>query len=104
MARSTTTLADIAALPHACLHYAQICDGPGERVFTPQEIVHTARFERLLPGEGGLDLRGMFSALPRDLPVSIEVPNHVRMPRLGALEWARQALAASRAVLEPTVD
>ena len=101
LARSTSTLADIAALPRECLHYAQICDGPAGRVFTQQEIIHTARFERLLPGEGALDLQGLFGVLPPDLPVSIEVPNHIRMPQLGALEWARQALAASRAVLEP---
>lgn len=101
MARSTSTLADIAALAPQCLHYAQICDGPGSGTFTLEEIIHTARFERLLPGEGGIDLRGLFGALPPDLPVSIEVPHHVRMPRLGALEWARQALAASRAVLQP---
>lgn len=101
VARSTTTPADIAALPRACLHYAQICDGPGSGAFTVEQIIHTARFERQLPGEGGIDLRGIFGALPADLPVSVEVPNHIRMPQLGALEWARQALAATRAVLEP---
>ena len=101
MARSSSTLADIAALPRECLHYAQICDGPGSGSFTQAEIIHTARFERLLPGEGSIDLRGLFGALPADLPLSIEIPHHIRMPRLGAVEWARQALAASRALLEP---
>ena len=60
MARSTTTLADIAALPRECLHYAQLCDGPGSGNFTHAEIIHMARFERLLPGEGSINLRGLF--------------------------------------------
>ena len=99
-ARSTTTLADIAALPRDCLHYAQICDGPGSGSFTREEMVHTAVAERLLPGEGSIDLPALFGALPHDLPGSVEIPHHVRMPQLGAREWARQALVATRAVLE----
>ncbi len=101
MARSVTTPADLAALPRTCLHYAQICDGPGSGTFTREQMIHTAVSERLLPGEGGIDLRAIFGALPPDLPVSIEIPHHIRLPQLGALEWARQALAASRVVLAP---
>jgi sugar phosphate isomerase/epimerase len=99
MARSTSTLADIAALPAGHLHYAQICDGPGKGNFTREEMIHTAVAERQLPGEGSIDLNALFNALPADLPLSVEIPHHVRLPQLGALEWARQALAASRAVL-----
>jgi len=100
-ARSSTTLDDIAALPRQHLHYAQICDAPLGGPFTLHELLHTAREERLLPGEGGIDLRRLFACLPADLPVSVEIPHHLRVPPLGALEWARQALAASRAVLGP---
>ena len=100
MARSTSTLADIAALPVSCLHYAQICDGPGSGSFTHEQMLRTAVYERLLPGEGGIDLKGIFQALPPDLPVSIEIPHHIRQPQLGAREWARQALVATRAVLD----
>lgn len=98
-ARSATTRADIAAIPRHWLHYAQICDAPAEIPATDEELIHTARQERLLPGEGGIDLSGLFSALPTDLPISVEVPNYLRVPRLGEREWARQALAAARAVL-----
>ncbi len=100
VSRSRTTPQDIAALPRALLHYAQICDAPVGGPYTVQALIHTARQERLLPGEGAIDLKGLFAALPVDLPVSIEIPHHVRMPTLGAVEWARQALAASRAVLQ----
>lgn len=103
-ARSTTTLDDIRAIPRALLHYAQICDAPAAsstgQPFSVEEMIHTARSERLLPGEGGIDLQGLFAALPQDLPVSIEIPHHIRLPQRGQAEWARQALAMSRALLE----
>jgi sugar phosphate isomerase/epimerase len=99
VARSATSLADIAAIPRERLHYAQICDAPGDIPATADGLIHTARRERLLPGEGGIDLAGLFATLPRELPISIEIPNDKRAAALGAEEWARQALAASKAVL-----
>jgi sugar phosphate isomerase/epimerase len=101
VARSSTSLADIAALAGGTLHYAQICDAPAGGPYTLDELIHTARLERLLPGEGGIALAQMFGLLPQTLPISVEIPHHVRQQSLGAHEWARQALAASRAVLEP---
>lgn len=102
-ARSATTSADIAALSTQCrhhLHYAQICDAPPGIPNSVDALIHTARQERLLPGEGGIDLAGLFAVLPHDLPVSVEIPNDVRVARLGVREWSRQALAAARAVLD----
>jgi len=98
-ARSASSLADIAAIPRQRLHYAQICDAPAEIPSTTEGLIHTARCERLLPGEGGIDLAGLFRSLPDDLPISVEIPNDKRAPALGAEEWARQALAASKAAL-----
>ena len=101
VSRSTTSPDDLTELARGPLHYAQICDAPVGGPFPVDEMIRTARQERLLPGEGGIDLAQMFARLPQDLPVSVEIPHQARMARLGALEWARQALAASRAVLEP---
>ena len=97
--RSTTTIDDLRAIPRSMLNYAQICDATPGTHFTDAELIHTARCARLLPGEGTIDLVGMFDALPRDLPVSIEIPHDIRKPQLGVEEWSRQALAAARAVL-----
>jgi sugar phosphate isomerase/epimerase len=97
--RSATTLADIAAIPRAMLSYAQLCDAPGEIPATHEGLIHTARFARLLPGEGGIDLVGMLSQLPAGLPISLEIPNAERLPVLGAEEWGRQALAAAKTVV-----
>ena len=105
VSRSTTTTDDLRAIPRELLHYAQICDAPTRaqagRDFSVDEMIHTARCARLLPGEGGIELRALFDALPADLPVSVEIPNEVRLAQRGQTVWAQQAIEASRAVLEP---
>ena len=97
--RSRTTIADIAAIPPGRLSYAQICDAPGEIPTTDEGLIHTARQARLLPGEGDIDLVGIFSQLPAELPISVEVPHLERAAQLGLREWARQALAATHRLL-----
>lgn len=99
VARSTTTLADLAALPASLLGYAQICDAPGAIPETEEGLIHTARQARLLPGDGGIDLAAIFAQLPPDLPISVEIPNAEAIARLGAQSWAASALARARAVL-----
>jgi sugar phosphate isomerase/epimerase len=97
--RSTTTLSDIAAIPREWLHYAQMCDAQAGLNFTHDELIHTARQERLLPGEGNIDLKGLFATLPQDLPVSVEIVNLERSAPIGDLAWAKLALEASKQVL-----
>jgi sugar phosphate isomerase/epimerase len=99
-ARSASTLAELAACPPSLLGYAQICDAPAETPPDEAGLIFTARRERLLPSEGGIDLGSLFAALPSTLPVSVEVPHDRRIAEFGVREWARQALAASRAVLD----
>ncbi|MDA9440649.1 xylose isomerase [Bradyrhizobium sp. CCBAU 51745] len=98
-ARSTTTLDDIANLPRQLLSYAQLCDAPAGIPASDDELIHTARCARLLPGDGGIDLPGILRALPGDLPFSIEIPNHEWLPKLGAEEWGRRALVAARRIV-----
>ena len=97
--RSTTTLQDIADIPHALLHYAQMCDAQAGLNFTTEELIHTARQERLLPGEGNIDVGGLFAALPQDLPVSVEIVNLERSAPMGDKAWAALCLNATRKVL-----
>jgi hypothetical protein len=78
------------------LHYAQICDAEAGLNFTAEQMVHTARCARLLPGDGSIDLRGLFAALPADLPVSVEVVNFAREADTAPTAWAAECLAASR--------
>lgn len=98
-ARSSSTLDDLRAIPPGLLHYAQACDAADGTGFTTDQLIHTARCDRLLPGEGVIDVAAIFAALPGNLPVSVEVPNHARAPRVGDVEWSRAALAATQGVL-----
>lgn len=102
--RSKSTLADVAALPRDWIRYGQICDGTLPGPATREGLIHDARCERALPGEGDIDLRGLFAQLPADVPVNIEVPNDRRAPAMGYEAWAKAALAAARALLEDGAD
>jgi sugar phosphate isomerase/epimerase len=97
--RSTTTLADLASIPRNRLSYAQLCDAPGEIPTTNEGLIHTARCARLLPGDGGIDLVGITRQLPDTLPLSLEIPNDEWLPKLGAEEWGRRALAAAKRIV-----
>ncbi|MEO8136038.1 MAG: sugar phosphate isomerase/epimerase [Betaproteobacteria bacterium] len=102
--RSATTLDDIGALPPGLLHYAQICDAPAGIPDAMEEILRQARYERRLPGEGGIDLEGLVRALPAALPIAIECWDQVRTPAMGFGLWARRAIVATGAILAATGD
>lgn len=99
--RSTTTPDDLRAIPRTLLHYAQVCDAQAGLHFTPEAMIHTARCERLLPGEGSIDIRSIFDALPADLPVSVEVIHLEREKSADPDAWAATCLAASRPFTTP---
>ena len=104
VARSATRLDDIANLPKGLLSYAQLCDAPAGIPKTDEELIHTARCARLMPGTGGIDLGGLVRALPSGLPLSLEIPNDEWLPKLGAEEWGRRALAAARKIVGGIVE
>jgi sugar phosphate isomerase/epimerase len=62
-------------------------------------MMHAARYERLFPGEGGIDLLGLLRAVPREIPLSLEVPTVTLAKTVGAAERARRGLAATKRVL-----
>lgn len=99
VSRSRASIADIANIPRHWINYAQICDGPAEIPTDIEALNYAARHERLLPGEGSVELAELFATLPSDCPISVEVPNDKQAPAHGAQEWARRALQASQAVL-----
>src|SRR5574343_1000588 len=99
--RSHTTLDAIRAIPRHLLHYAQICDAQAGTHFSTEQMVHTARCERLLPGEGSIDLHGLFDALPADLPVSVEVVHLEREKHHTVDAWAALGRAASAPYIQP---
>ena len=94
--RAGDTPETLAKVPRKRLRYMQLCDAPPERPSDMQEIIRQARADRLVPGDGGLDLKGLLRALPPEIPLSLEVPLAQKM---APLERARRALEKTKAIL-----
>lgn len=97
--RSNSTLEEFAALPPGLMNYVQICDGLVPYDPSDVELVRIARTARLIPGEGGIDLKSIAALVPKDMTVSVEVPNHALAEAVGASEVARRALLATKELL-----
>ena len=69
---------------------------------TNEGLIHTARFERLFPGEGGIDVHGILAALPPGIPYALEIPRATLVAQVGAKEHARLAITAARRHLDTT--
>lgn len=97
--RGGSTADEIAAAPRAFFRYAQLCDAPAQRPTDVQGLLHQARSERLMPGDGGLDLRGIVRALPADLPLSLEIPMDTLAKSVPAVERTKRMLEKARQLL-----
>lgn len=98
--RSGDSYDDIARVPLNRLSYVQLCDATAERPVDAAGLQFQARYERLIPGEGGLDLLGLLCATPRDIPISVEVPMASLARSVGAVDRARRLLAATQLILD----
>lgn len=96
--RSGGKIGDIVAIDPARLHYAQFCDANATPPKTTAGISEEARFDRMLPGEGGLPLRAFLDALPRDIALGLEVPNRALAGKVGLDERLRNTLSAAKRV------
>ncbi|WBY02956.1 TIM barrel protein [Ramlibacter tataouinensis] len=94
--RSGACAADLAQLRAGDWSYFQICDAPARKPAMQDELLFQAREARMVPGEGGLDLRGMLRQLPDGTTVSIEAPLRHRPP---PLERARRLREATETLL-----
>ena len=99
--RGGDTPAVLSKVPPKRLRYAQLCDARPGMPAQREEIIRQARSDRLFPGEGALDLRGLLAALPAGLPLSLEVPVS---QKLAPLERAQRALEATKAILGPAEE
>jgi sugar phosphate isomerase/epimerase len=95
--RAGNVASQISSVAPEQLAYLQFCDAPAARPTQLEALLHQARAERLLPGQGGLDLRAILRAVPPNAPLSLEIP--MRTSPLPAVERARLALAATRRFL-----
>ncbi|MGO4570823.1 sugar phosphate isomerase/epimerase family protein [Microvirga sp. 2TAF3] len=97
--RSDSTFEELARIPAARLPFVHLCDAPAEQPTTTEGLIYTARSERLLPGEGGIDLGGILRHLPSEIPVALEVPMEELTRDVGPEEVARRARDAALRVL-----
>lgn len=97
--RAGDTPESIAALDPAYFRYAQLCDAPAARPADLVTLLLQARAERLMPGDGGLDLQALLRALPPHIPISLEVPMHTLSATVPVLERSRRMLEKTRALL-----
>lgn len=100
--RSGGTAADVALLPRNWLPYAQFCDA-GPLTFDTSDrgaIIAEAVDRRLQVGEGVLPLRAVQAALPKDVPLSIELRSKaLRDGYPDATDRARAVLSATTGFL-----
>jgi len=97
LARSGSRPEDLAKVPRELFAFAQLCDGPREK---PPEVdlATEARTMRLDPGTGGLRMREILDALPKDVELECEFPT-TRNLALAPAERARQIRAAAEGFL-----
>ena len=98
--RSNSSIAELQQLPPEWFRYAHVCDAPSEKPTTTEGLIHTARSERLFPGDGGIDVRGILDCLPTEIPFALEIPGDSLAAGVGMEEYARRALQSSQRHLD----
>jgi sugar phosphate isomerase/epimerase len=98
--RSACRLEELDAVPPGWFNYLQIADADGEIPTTVEGLIYTAREDRLMPGQGDLDLRGIVGRMPRGLPVAVEIPNSRLAGYMSDDQRALAAYDATCALLE----
>lgn len=99
--RSGSTAADIAAINPEFIGYAQLNDTTLQpRPDVPGNYMEEAMYERMVPGEGELPLYDIFSALPEDLIIEIEVPRRsLALAGVSPIDRMRPCVEAARRLL-----
>ncbi|RZG44735.1 sugar phosphate isomerase/epimerase [Acinetobacter wuhouensis] len=96
--RSDSTLEQVKALSASQMNYVQLCDGLAKYDPSDEGLIQIARNNRLVPGQGDIDLLGLIAALPKNITLAAEVPN-LQLAKLPALERARINLQAIEALV-----
>ncbi|MET0363482.1 MAG: TIM barrel protein [Sphingobium sp.] len=69
--RSGGTVEQLSSLDSLLIGYAQLCDVP---LASERDYMEEAMTGRLAPGQGELPLADFIAALPRDIPLGLEMP------------------------------
>lgn len=94
--RSMVRPEDLAKVDRNKFGFIHLCDGPGKiPSLDDPSMIGVAREGRLYAGEGEIDLKGMFLAMPNN-PISIELPNSKEMEERGAAGHAARCLKTAK--------
>ncbi|WP_108812025.1 TIM barrel protein [Sphingorhabdus sp. Alg231-15] len=95
--RTGGSLDQLKSVDPQIIGYAQLCDGPHFR--KSDDYVEEA-MNRMIPGEGMFPLSALIELLGEHVDLDIEVPHYAAAPYFNPENWAREAIVASRALLE----
>lgn len=96
--RSGSTMDMLSTVRHL-IDYVQLCDAPSKSPGDIEQLIHEARYERLMPGAGQLDLASFLRNVPLS-PVSVEVQSSFLQKTITPLEIAHLAYRSTREILE----
>jgi sugar phosphate isomerase/epimerase len=100
MARSNSSCDELLKLPREWFRFTHVCDAEKQCPPTLEGVIRTARDERLFPGEGTIDVRGILACLPEDIPYSLEIPRVALTKAVGPEEVARLAIRVAQSLLD----
>lgn len=98
--RSGWDLAGLRQIPPDRLPFAHLCDAPRLPTYDSDALLHTARAERLPPGQGQIALGDFLDALPARIDLSVEVPMTALMAEQGPAAVLSRVYRATRALLD----
>jgi sugar phosphate isomerase/epimerase len=98
--RSHSNLDELKSLPREWLRWAQVCDAPGPHPTAVEGLIHHGRRERLFPGDGGIDVKGILACLPDDATYALEIPGESLTAKIGSEEYVRRALRRAKQLLD----
>jgi sugar phosphate isomerase/epimerase len=101
-ARSGSRLEHLDLVSPARFPFVHVCDAMAGESFTTEQLLHTARSERLPPGGGGIDIRGILKRLPADIVIGLEVPMDTLTRECGPEEVAHRVRAAAGRLISGT--
>lgn len=98
--RSNSSRDALKALPREWFKFAHVCDGPATIAPGMDSILHEARSDRLFPGDGAFDVKGILACLPDPITYCLEIPGDALAAEIGFEAYARRALQTARRHLD----
>lgn len=102
--RGGCSIDDLKEISPDRIHLFQICDALKTFIPDHDALKRVSRSERLLPGQGELDLRSLLRHIPAHATLSVEVPNSDDMRRYSPSNRALRAIEATKALTESASD